>query len=142
MLTGIPGNVSRNRLFRGWSEREALTVPVGERVGHPARLVTYDGRTRTIDDGARVTGACREARFTPAGPGLVRRGRPDRAAANQATSVLPVDTSNVACFDSLALVEVVEPRGSRGRIVPPSKRGDDGVFAAFGLCLAWAGRYR
>jgi hypothetical protein len=60
----IPGNVSRNRLFRGWSEREALTVPVGERVGHPARLVTYDGRTRTIDDWARVTGLSRGAIHT------------------------------------------------------------------------------
>jgi hypothetical protein len=99
-LTGIPGNVSRNRLFRGWSERDALTVPVGERVSHPTRLVTYDGRTRTIDDWARVTGPVARRDSHPAEPGLVRRGRPDRAAANQATSVLPVDTSNVACFDS------------------------------------------
>jgi hypothetical protein len=141
-LTGIPGNVSRNRLFRGWSERDALTVPVGERVGHPARLVTYDGRTRTIDDLGPCHRPVARRDSQPAEPGLVRRGRPDRAAANQATSVLPVDTSNVACFDSLAWLKWL----NHGALVVGSSRLQSAATTAClqlsGLCLAWAGRYR
>lgn len=57
-ITGILARIIRDRLHKGWTPADALTVPVGgmRQATHPALTITYQGETLTYRQWAERTG--------------------------------------------------------------------------------------